>query len=330
MTPPPAATAAARSRAGMRPASSSRVGAHPRSRRPAARRPARRVSGPARPAPAARRAPAPRAAAPRPAARAAQPSLGSRLAGAATAAAAVALPQPQRTPAPRPRPRPVARPVRRPDLSLGARALNWLRGLPDHRLLHRLIGGRVWIVLIGGLLVGIVTMQLTLLRLNAGIGEAVRQTATLEQRNAELRLAISRLSDSARIAALGAQMGLVTPPQGSPRFLRAGDGDAARALATMRVPNAVPAAIPTAADTTVTDPSTVDPATGAPVDPAAATTDSATTDPAATTTTTTTPAASTTDPATTDPAVATATTDTAAVAPPSAAGGAAPPTTGQE
>jgi hypothetical protein len=312
MTPPAAATAAGRRRAtGMRASGSSRVGG--------VRRSPRRVSGPARPV-----------------ARAA----------AAAAAAAVALPQqaPRRAPVPQPRPRAVPRPARRPDLPTNgfavgarARALRWLRALPDHRLLQRLIGGRIWIVLIGGLLVGIVTMQLTLLRLNAGIGAAVQQTAALEQRNAELRLAISRLSDSERIVALGTQMGLVTPPQGSPRFLRVGSGDAARALATMRVPNATPAPILTAADTTVTDPTAVDPATGLPVDPTA-TTDPATVDPS----TTTMPDPAATDPAataptapvTTDPAAATtapALTDTAAVtgAPAPAAGGAAAPTPGQ-
>jgi hypothetical protein len=231
--------------------------------------------------------------------------------GSRVAAAAAAVTAPQTTPrrAPTPRPRAVPRPARRPDATLGARGLSWLRTLPDHRLLHRLIGGRVWIVLIGGLLVGIVTMQLTLLRLNAGIGAAVERSAALEQGNAELRLAISRLSDSERIVALGAQMGLVTPPQGSPRFLRASEGDAAKALATMRVPNAIPASIPTAADTTVTDPATVDPVTGAPIDPAAV--DATTTD----------PAAATTAPATADPAAATTA--------PTPAGGAAAPVADQ-
>lgn len=229
MTPPAATVAGRRSATGLRPARSSRVGAHGRvaARRTAARRPPRRVSGPAGP-----------------------------VARAGAAAAAVALPQPVTRPSapPQPRPRAVPRPAQ-PGATRGARALGRLRALPDHRLLDRLIGGRVWIVLLGALLAGIVTMQLALLRLNAGIGAAVERSAALEQRNAELRLEISRLSDSARIVAHGTQMGLVTPPQGSPRFLTATAGDARRALTTMRVPQAAAVTDATAVDPAVaTDP----------------------------------------------------------------------------
>jgi hypothetical protein len=245
------------------------------------------------------------------------------VAGAAPARRVGPAPRPQRRvsgPARRPaRPVAVPRPARRAaDHTLGARALAWLRTLPDHRLLDRLIGGRVWIVLLGGLLVGIVTLQLTLLRLNAGIGRAVAQSSQLEQRNAALRLSISELSDSERIIGLAAQMGYVMPPQGSPRFLTAGPGDAAKALTTMRVPDpnlAAAAAAELAASTQAAATTSADPAATA-TDPSAATT----MDPAATTTTpaTTAPVATTTAPATSAPATT--------AAPPSAAG-TAPPTT---
>jgi hypothetical protein len=143
-----------------------------------------------------------------------------------------------------------------------------VRALPDHRLLDRLIGGRIWIVLLGTLLVGIVTMQLSLLRMNAGIGRAVEKSSTLEQRNAALRLGISHLSDSERIVALATQMGFVTPPQGSPRFLSASAADAGKALTTMRVPdpNAVAAAAAAAAETSTTVPAVAADTTATPVD----------------------------------------------------------------
>lgn len=335
MTPPAATVAGRRRTTGMRAggSGSSRVGG-----RPAARRPARRVSGPARPAAPREAAPRPararRAAPPRPAAArsdfADRPiaAFGSRVAAAAASAAAVALPERAPRRAPAPRPRAVPRPARRPDLPLGARALAWLRALPDHRLLHRLIGGRIWIVLIGTLLVGIVTMQLALLRLNAGIGTAVERTATLQQRNAELRLSISRLSDSERIVALGSQMGLVTPPQGSPRFLSAGPGDAGKALTTMRVPSDAPATVPTVTDATVTDAATTGAATAAP-----AATDPTTTTTTATTTATTDPAATTTTPApaaTVQPAAAqTPVTQAQTATPAPVVGAAAAPTGGE-
>jgi hypothetical protein len=224
--------------------------------------------------------------------------------------------------------RPVAVPRRRATRSadaLGSRALGWLRTLPDHRLLDRLIGGRVWIVLLGTLLVGIVTMQLTLLRWNAGIGRAVARSTQLEQRNAALRLSNSQLSDSQRIVALATQAGFVMPPQGSPRFVAASEGDASKALTTMRVPDPA-AAIPVA----TTDPSAIVPVDPAMTDPSAATTDPAatttapvaTTDPAATTA----PVAATTPAPTTAAAPATGTTAPTTASP--VAGGASAPAAG--
>jgi hypothetical protein len=258
---------------------------------------------------------------------------------AATVAArrAVAAPAPRRVAAPRPQRR-VSGPVRRParpvavprpargaiDQTLGARALAWLRTLPDHHLLDRLIGGRIWIVLLGGLLVGIVTMQLTLLRWNAGIGRAVEQTSQLEQRNAALRLSISQLSDTNRITSLATQMGYVMPPQGSPRFLSASAGDAAKALTTMRVPdpNAAAAAAAQLAASTQAVATTTDP-TAASTDPSAAPVDAAATTTEATTTA---PATATTAPATTAPTTTTPTPATGTPAPAAAvAGGASAP-----
>jgi len=250
---------------------------------------------------------------------------------AATAAArrAVVAPRPaRRVSGPVRRPVAVPRPARRPAVAdtLGARALAWLRTLPDHRLLDRLIGGRVWIVLLGGLLVGIVTMQLTLLRWNAGIGRAVEQSTKLEQSNAALRLEISQLSDTDRIVGLATQMGYVMPPQGSPRFLTASAGDAGRALTTMRVPD------PNAAAAAAAQLAASQTAVATTTDPASATSGaSATTGPAtATPTSATTPTTTATTPATTAPATATTTpaTGTATATPPPAtvpAGGASAP-----
>jgi hypothetical protein len=205
-----------------------------------------------------------------------------------------------------------------------------VRALPDHRLLDRLIGGRIWIVLLGTLLVGIVTMQLSLLRLNAGIGRAVEQSSTLEQRNAALRLSTSQLSDTKRIVALATQMGFVTAPQGSPRFLTASAADAGKALTTMRVPDPTAVAAAAAVETTTTDPSLTTDATTTPVD--ATSTEPAATDPSATDTTTseaTGTAPTTTDPTTVAPAAdttapATGTTAPVASATPAAGGASAP------
>jgi cell division protein FtsL len=223
-------------------------------------------------------------------------------------AAAPARPGPRTRPqAPRRRPIAVPRPARR-ELPLGARALGWLQTLPDHRLVDRLIGGRVWIVLIGTLLAGIVTMQLTLLKLNAGIGRAVEQSTVLQQANAALAATDSQLSDPQRIVDLAQQqLGMVLPPQGSPRFIGVSSSDAGDALSNMRVPSQTAPAIPAAATTT-----------------ASAVTSTSPTAPTGTITgvsQTSTPAATTTSPPSTAPATGTGTTTGSGTATPAAGGG---------
>ncbi|HXE44662.1 MAG TPA: hypothetical protein VN635_05645 [Conexibacter sp.] len=224
---------------------------------------------------------------------------------ALAAAAAVALPQhaPRPSAPPRRDPTVVPRPARRPDLPLGARGREWLGALPDHRLLERLISGRVWIALLGTLLVGIVTLQLTLLRMNAGIGRAIEQSTVLQQQNAALKLELSQVSNAERVVAQATQMGYVWPPQGSPRYLTASPADADTALSTMRIPNPTPAPPP------------------ASVVPTSAT-------PASTTPTTTTPPAATVPTAAAPTAAAITTAGTPAGASQTAAGGASAPVGG--
>jgi hypothetical protein len=125
--------------------------------------------------------------------------------------------------------------LRRGQATLGARAVAGLRAMPDHIVVDRLIRGRVWIGLIACLLLGLVGMQVALLKLNAGIGRAVQQGANLERRNGELRANISRLGSEERIQAMGAKLGLIMPDAGSVTYLATRPGqDAAGALQAMR------------------------------------------------------------------------------------------------
>jgi hypothetical protein len=115
--------------------------------------------------------------------------------------------------------------------------------MPDHVVVDRLIRGRLWIGLIGCLLLGLVGMQVALLKLNAGIGRAVQQGANLERRNGELRADISRLGSEERIQAMGAKLGLIMPDAGSVTYLAARPGqDAPAALQAMRANKLGPAA----------------------------------------------------------------------------------------
>ena len=63
-----------------------------------------------------------------------------------------------------------------------------------NRTLDRLIRGRVWIALIAFALIGIVTLQLLVLQLNAGIGRALARQAQLQRENAALSIESSELA----------------------------------------------------------------------------------------------------------------------------------------
>ena len=107
------------------------------------------------------------------------------------------------------------------------------------RAMDRLVRSRVWIGVIAFSLLGLVAMQVSLLKLNAGIGRAVQTASTLERSNALLRGEVSRLSAGERISSLAGAKGLVMPAPADVTYLRASDshGDAARAARRMRAPD---------------------------------------------------------------------------------------------
>jgi cell division protein FtsL len=243
----------------------------------------------------------------------------SRIRHAARTGQAIAPRQPRRVSGPL-RPLPAGAPLpRRRRGTTGV--FERLRALPEHRVIDRLLRSRAWIWLIGVLLGGIVAMQVSLLKLNAGISRAVTTAATLERQNAALDGEIARLSSSERIQAAAVEDGMVMPAAGDVDFLHARpDRDAMKAVRGMVPPSdeatevmenggrepGVFAAPTTAlgteaavAGTTTTTP-----------DPAA----TSTTTPTTTTPTTTTPG--TTTPATTSPPTDSATTGAGAVTAP--------------
>src|SRR3954468_1808852 len=142
---------------------------------------------------------------------------------------AVALPRPGRQPA------------------FNRRALRRALSLVDQPLLVRLLTGRAWIALIGCALIGIVFMQVSLLKLNAGIGRSVEQAQVLDRQNADLRDVVSRLGSDERLQAEAAKMGLELPPAGAVTFLgrngRRVGGDGAIALATGTATGPQPAGV---------------------------------------------------------------------------------------
>jgi cell division protein FtsL len=149
------------------------------------------------------------------------------------------------------------------------RALDALRGLPDARWLDRLLRGQGWIVLIGIALMGIVAMQVTLLKMNTGIGESIERAGALERHNADLRAEVSRLSSEERIETQAQRLGMVMPDAGAFRYVTVrGERDARRAAAVMRAPDPVEevaaAAAATATQTATAAPQTAATQTAAP------------------------------------------------------------------
>jgi cell division protein FtsL len=133
---------------------------------------------------------------------------------------------------------PVSRPQAVPAPRPGTGVFERLRALPDHRVIDRLLRGRVWICFVGLALMGIVAMQVSLLKLNSGIGRAVETTGTLERQNSQLEASIARLASGERIRAAADKHGMVTPAAGAVHFLHVRPGqDASRAARRMRVPS---------------------------------------------------------------------------------------------
>ena len=166
---------------------------------------------------------------------------------------------------------PIAIPVPAPRVG-STGAFERLRALPDHRMVDRLLRGRAWIWLIGVMLGGIVAMQVSLLKLNAGISQSVEQAATLERANAGLETEVARLSSGERIQQAAAGEGMVAPPAGDVGFVRARpEMDARLAAERMQSPSDGAAQVMASGGhaPVVADPLAVAPAVVAPVAPVA-------------------------------------------------------------
>jgi cell division protein FtsL len=118
---------------------------------------------------------------------------------------------------------------------LGATAMR----VGDARLLDRLVRGRAWIAIVAVGLLGIVFMQVSLLKLNAGISRAVTAADTLDRQNSTLRGDISNLDSGERIQAVAAKLGMITPAAGDVHYLDGREANGARAAASIKPPDPV-------------------------------------------------------------------------------------------
>ena len=207
-----------------------------------------------------------------------------------------------------PAPRRVSGPSRHPRATPATPATrtSLLLRLIDHPWLERLVRGRAWIAIVATALLGIVAMQVALLRLGAQIGSETSAVNALTAQNETTQTELAVMEASHRLSRAAASLRMVYPAPGAVTYLQAYEGDAARAARTMTVPSGAaiaaaaadairPATLtpvtPPPATTPVSTPATTTPAAGAGT--TAATTAAGTT-PAGTTTAGTTPAGTTT------------------------------------
>jgi len=133
--------------------------------------------------------------------------------------------------------RPPAQPATAP--TLGVRALELVRSLPDRSLIDRLVRGRAWIPVLGVLLAGLVAMQVEILKLGTRVGSSIERSTALQSQNELLQARVATLSDDQRIERLAAGMGMVMPAPGQVAFLYPQAGNAVgRALANIHAPDA--------------------------------------------------------------------------------------------
>ena len=158
-----------------------------------------------------------------------------------------------------PAPRRVSGPSRHPRATPAAPATrpSLLLRLVDHPLLERLVRGRAWIAIVATALLGIVAMQVALLRIGAQIGSATSAVNALTAQNETTQTELAVMEASHRLGRAAASLDMVYPAPGTVTYLQANQGDAARAARIMTVPSTAAIA---AAAADATRPATVAPA----------------------------------------------------------------------
>lgn len=175
---------------------------------------------------------------------------------------------------------------------LAAAAVGTVSGFADSGLVLGLTRSRLWIGVLGSLLVGIVALNVMALSFNAASSETAGLSDELREQNSALRADIADGLSNERLQDAAERIGLVLPQAASALMLTPGAGDAEEAARRLRrgdftLGSTYVATVPEVAEVPLVDPATAltDPVTGAPL-----------ADPAATATTTGAPATDVTTP----------------------------------
>jgi hypothetical protein len=134
---------------------------------------------------------------------------------------------------------PARRPVQkrapaRPRLVVVAgRTAGAVRQLPDSSLVVRMTRGRLWIGVLGILLVGIVALNVATLSFAASAGRIDEQITALEKENSMLEAREAERYSTARVRSEAGQIGLYMPNTEEPRLIEASPDDVATSAARL-------------------------------------------------------------------------------------------------
>ena len=123
-------------------------------------------------------------------------------------------------------------PASRPKLVVVAgRTAVAVRQLPDSGLVVRMTQGRLWIGVLGVLLVGIVALNVATLSFAATSGQVDEQITALEKENSMLESREAERFSTERIRGQASQLGLAMPNTEEPKVIEASAEDVATAAA---------------------------------------------------------------------------------------------------
>jgi hypothetical protein len=144
-----------------------------------------------------------------------------------------ALPAPTKAP-PRRAPATKRAPAARPKLAVAAgRTAVAVRQLPDSSLVVRMTHGRLWIGVLGVLLVGIVALNVATLSFAATEGKVDEQITALEKENSMLESREAERFSTERVRSEATQIGLAMPTTEEPKLIEASHDDVATAAARL-------------------------------------------------------------------------------------------------
>jgi hypothetical protein len=125
-------------------------------------------------------------------------------------------------------------PAARPKLAVAAgRTAVAVRHLPDSGLVVRMTQGRLWIGVLGVLLVGIVALNVATLSFAAASGQIDEQITALEKENSMLESREAERFSTERIRGQASQIGLAMPNTEEPRVIEASADDVATAASRL-------------------------------------------------------------------------------------------------